>query len=500
MKPLRFLIAFGILFSAAASATTPSVDPAPCTPNNNGLAVVLPFGFPLGYPQSDSLPSEKGHDEPKKEEKSGKKKIYTFNMKEEIGPSTWRQTQEAFKAAEDMHADVIIIHMNTYGGAVDAADKIRTKILTSKIPVYVFVDDNAASAGALISIACDSIYMTSGATIGSATVVDGTGKPAPEKYQSYMRSRLRSTAQQTGRDPLIAEGMNDSSTFIPGIKEKGKVLAFTTNEAIVHGYCNGKTETMSELLRLCGFTDYEITEYQPTVIGKIIDFLINPFISGLLIMIIIGGIYFEMKSPGIGFPLFAAITAAVLYFAPLYLQGLADNWEILVFILGVLLLGVEIFIIPGFGVVGISGIILMITGLTLSLVDARPTDNIIDLPDGENFVRALFIVVLSVIAAIITSFYFGGKLLNTTTFSRLTVAGVQKSSEGYIAVDTRFQSMVGARGFSHTVLRPSGKVSIGDELFDATTVEGSFIDKGEEIEVVRHSTTSLFVRKANPYK
>jgi membrane-bound serine protease (ClpP class) len=495
MRQFRFLLAVGILINAAAFATTPTV-PSCSTPHENGLAVVLPFGFPLGYTPADSLPSEKGHEEPKKE-KTGKKKIYTFNMLEEIGPSTWRQTQEAFKAAEDMDADIIIIHMNTYGGAVDAADKIRTKILTSKIPVYVFVDDNAASAGALISIACDSIYMTSGATIGSATVVDGTGKPAPEKYQSYMRSRLRSTAQQTGRNPLIAEGMNDSSTFIPGIKEKGKVLAFTTTEAMLHGYCNGKTETMSELLRMCGFTDYEITEYQPTVIGKIIDFLINPFISGLLIMIIIGGIYFELKSPGVGFPLFAAITAAVLYFAPLYLQGLADNWEILVFLLGVILLAVEIFVIPGFGVTGISGIILIITGLTLALIDARPTDNIIDLPDGENFIRALFIVVISIIAATVSSFYFGGKLLDTSAFSRLTVAGVQKSSEGYIVVDSRFESLVGAKGMAHTVLRPSGKVSINGESFDATTVEGSFIDKGEEVEVVKHSTTSLFVRKVN---
>ncbi|HKJ42123.1 MAG TPA: hypothetical protein VKA27_08505, partial [Sunxiuqinia sp.] len=116
---------------------------------------------------------------------TGKKKlVFQFNIQQNIAPAVWRQTKQAFAEADSMHADLILIHMNTYGGTVLDADSIRTKIINSRIPVYVFIDNNAASAGALISIACDSIYMRKGASIGAATVVNQTGQAMPDKYQS----------------------------------------------------------------------------------------------------------------------------------------------------------------------------------------------------------------------------------------------------------------------------------------------------------------------------
>ncbi|MCK4361462.1 MAG: S49 family peptidase, partial [Bacteroidales bacterium] len=145
------------------------------------FSVFTVFGFPDGSDNSSS---------------DDKKTflVYKFDIKEEIAPPVLRKTQHAFKIARDTNADLILIHMNTYGGLLDAADSIRTIILQSKIPVYVFIDNNAASAGALISIACDSIYMRPGANIGAATVVSQTGEALPDKYQSYMRSMMRSTA------------------------------------------------------------------------------------------------------------------------------------------------------------------------------------------------------------------------------------------------------------------------------------------------------------------
>ncbi len=458
------------------------------------LIFILFTCIPLVGEQKDSTPAGKVKEEPKSIPAPGKKvKVYKFNMKEEIGPPTWRQTQEMLKEAEKLGAEIILIHMDTYGGEVYAADKIRSALLDCKIPVYVFIDDNAASAGALISIACDSIYMSGGGTIGSATVVDGNGHPAPEKYQSYMRSRLRATAEQTGRDPRIAEGFNDSSIVIPGIKESGKVLAFTASEAMKNGYCEGQGETVQEILESAGITNFELQEYVPTSIGKIIDFLINPFVSGLLIMIMIGGIYFEMKSPGIGFPLFAAITAAILYFAPHYLEGLAAHWEILVFVIGLILLGVEIFVIPGFGVVGIAGIVFMVMGLALALIDAIPGDKTFSLPDGEQFIKAIFMVVVSIILSTVFSFYFGGKLVNSNVFMRLSVKGVQRSSEGYVVGDAKMKSMVGIKGVAFTDLRPSGKVEIGGESYDATAEMG-YIEKGKEVVVIKMEAAQLFVR------
>ncbi|HML85209.1 MAG TPA: nodulation protein NfeD, partial [Bacteroidales bacterium] len=202
----------------------------------------------------------------------------------------------------------------------------------------VYIDNNAASAGALISIACDSIYMRSGANMGAATVVDQTGKAMPDKYQSYMRSMMRSTAEVKGRDPKIAEAMVDPRISVPGLIDSTMVLTFTPTEAIKWGYCQGSAENIPELLAKVGIDKYTIIKQEITPLDKFINFLINPLVSGVLIMIIVAGIYFELQTPGIGFPSFAAIAAAVLYFAPLYLEGLAANWEILLFIIGLILL------------------------------------------------------------------------------------------------------------------------------------------------------------------
>ena len=194
--------------------------------------------------------------------------------------------------ATELNADIVLIHLNTYGGLVDAADSIRTALLNFPKPTWVFIDNNAASAGALISIACDSIYMRKGANIGAATVVTQTQEAAPDKYQSYMRSMMRSTAQAQGRDPRIAEAMVDPDVFIDGIVDSGKVLTFTTEEAIANNYCDGEAESIEEIIKKNNIADYEIISQEITWQDKFIGFLINPVVSGLLIMLIIGGIYF----------------------------------------------------------------------------------------------------------------------------------------------------------------------------------------------------------------
>jgi membrane-bound serine protease (ClpP class) len=430
----------------------------------------------------------------KKETNPGKKTVYLFKINREIGPPVRRQTLEAFREARDLKVDLIVINLNTYGGAVDAADDIRTEILKSQIPVVVYIENNAASAGALISIACDSIYMDGGATIGAATVVDGSGKPAPEKYQSYMRSKLRATAEENGRDPRIAEGMNDSAMVIPGIKEAGRIITFTASEA--HKYGEAILNNIEEVIARNGITNYEIHEYKPGSIGKIIDWLIDPFVSGILIMIIIGGIYFELQTPGVGFPLMAAIAAAILYFAPHYLEGLAAHWEILIFVVGLILLGLEIFVIPGFGIAGISGIVLIVLGLALTLVGALPSDRVVDLPDWEQLFRALFIVVVSLILSIGISFYLGGKAFNSRIFSKLEVAGTQKSSEGYNIVNPKSDSLKGREALAYSDLRPSGKIELDGDLLDATA-ESGYIEKGSRVKIIRTETYSLVVRKVH---
>ena len=243
------------------------------------------------------------------------KKVFKFEIKEEIAPPIVRTTKLAFKQAADIKADLILIEMDTYGGHVDAADEIRTIILDSKIPVWVFVQNNAASAGSFISIACDSIYMKPGATIGASTVVNQNGEKLGEKYQSFMRSRMRSTAEQNGRNPDIAEAMVEWTKPIPGFEDSGKVVSLTVKEAIKYDFCDGEYITIEDLLVGEGMGNYELIEYKETTISSIIKFFLNPAISGILISIIILSIFAEIKTPGLGISsVIAFIAAATLGF------------------------------------------------------------------------------------------------------------------------------------------------------------------------------------------
>ena len=436
------------------------------------------------------------------------KKVYILNIKQEIGPSAWRNTQKAFENAEKQKSDLLIIHMNTYGGAVDMADSIRTKIINSEIPVYVFIDNNAASAGALISIACDSIYMREGAKIGAATVVTQTGEKAPDKYQSYMRATMRSTAEAKGKDtvitaidtiikwrrnPLIAEAMVDEDVYIKDIIDSTKILTFTTNEAIKNNFCEAKVESIDEVLANAGITNYSIQEYEPDFIETIIGFLVNPVFHSLLIMLIIGGLYFELQSPGIGFPLAASIFAAVLYFAPLYLEGMAQNWEIIIFIAGVILIGLEIFVVPGFGVTGISGIVLVIAGLTLSLVD----NNIFEYHSFEYGAKIVFeafaLVIISLTVSFIASIFLGKRLMLNTPLNQFVLKKEQNIDDGYVAVNVK-NNIVGEQGTAITDLRPSGKIMVNNEVIDAIA-EFGFVEKNKQIIVSRFETGQAYVRE-----
>ncbi|MHC1774453.1 MAG: nodulation protein NfeD [Lentimicrobium sp.] len=420
--------------------------------------------------------------------------IYKFDIKEEIAPPVWHHTRKALQEANEMKADVILIHMNTYGGMLESADSIRTAVLQSKIPVWVFIDNNAASAGALISIACDSIYMRPGANIGAATVVDQSGKPLPDKYQSYMRSMMRSTAEATGRNPDIAQGMVDPRIYIEGITDTGQVITFTTSEALSNGYCNAEANTVEDIIKYTKTGKYKIVEQQLTATDKIIGFLTKPMISGILIMIIIGGIYFELQTPGIGFPLAAAAVGAILYFAPLYLEGLAANWEILLFIVGVVLVIIELFAIPGFGVAGISGIVLIVTGLTLSMIDNIGFD-FTGVPLKVTVI-AFFTVIIASFASLVSSFFITQRLFgHHTMFGDLALMSTQQSNEGFVSADKHYTEMMDKTGTTHSILRPAGKVEIEGEVFDAVA-ESGYIEKGETIKVVNYENAQLIVRKA----
>lgn len=433
--------------------------------------------------------------------------VYKVDIKDEIGPSIWRLVKKSFDRATEGRADYILIHMNTYGGMVVYADSLRSLILNYPKPVWVFIDNNAASAGALISIACDKIYMREGANIGAATVVNQTGEAMPDKYQSYMRSMIRATAQAHGkdtvvengkrivrwhRDPRIAEAMVDERIAVKGVSDSGKILTFTPHEAMQHGYCDGIAENVPEVIQKEGITNYELHEYRPTTMDKVIGFLISPIMQGLLIMVIIGGIYFELQTPGVGFPLAAAVTACLLYFAPLYLEGFANYVEIILFGVGLILLLLEIFVIPGFGVAGILGIVCIVASLALSGIDDFTFEFLPDFVGA--IIRSLFFVISCSLISVFASIWLSRKLFGSRRLN-FALHAEQKVEEGFVGVDMTVKEEVGKEGIAFTDLRPAGKVEINDDVYDAVSNTGAFIQKGTRVKVIKYQAGQVYVEK-----
>lgn len=432
--------------------------------------------------------------------------IYKINIKENIGSNTWVYLQNGMHQALNKNADCILLHMNTYGGSVTEADSMRTAILNFQLPVYVFIDNNAASAGALISIACDSIFMRSAASIGAATVVSGQdGSKAPDKYQSYMRGMMRATAESHGRDtviqnrdtliewkrdPRVAEAMVDEKIVIPGFADSTQILTLTASQAVELRYCDGIAENINQIaVQYLGYRDYDLETYNPTLYDRIKGLLMNGVLQAILIMLIIGGIYFELQTPGIGFPTAVAVTAALLYFTPLYLTGYAQNWEVLLFVLGLILIVFEIFVIPGFGVAGISGIILVFTALILALVGNIHFD-FSGLSLRQLF-RAIMVVFAGIGMGLALIIYMSSRIGKPGIFSRVALVSDQ---EGYVSVPMEPLTLVGQTGIASTVLRPSGKIRIEDQHYDAVSMKG-FIEKGDEVVVKRYENFQLYVMK-----
>jgi len=420
----------------------------------------------------------------------GQSKVMVMEIKAEIDPRMNRYVELALKHAEEIEADYVVIEMDTYGGAVTDAKDIVERILNFEKPVWVFINKDAASAGALISIACDSIYMAPGSNIGAATVVTADGAAAPDKYQSYMRSTMRSLAEEKGRDPRIAEGMVDESIEIDSISKAGNVITFSTNEAIQYGFCEGKMNSIEQILEVNGVEDYEITTFKLGATEKVIAFFLNPFISGILILVIVGGIWFELQTPGVGFPILAAGIALIFYFVPYYLNGLAENWEIIAFFIGIILIALEIFVIPGFGIAGILGIFFTVGSLVLVMLN-NDTFDFTFVPFEKVFL-AVSVTLAGMLGSVALLFIGGVRLTNTKVFSRIALTDTMSREEGYTS-NFKKESMLGKKGTTYTVLRPSGKVSIEGELYDAYT-RGDYIDKDKKVIVVSDEGTSLKVR------
>ncbi|MBQ2372025.1 MAG: nodulation protein NfeD [Bacteroidales bacterium] len=415
--------------------------------------------------------------------------VYRIRLDQDIDKAAERIVVKGLEKADEAGADYVLLDLDTYGGAVDAADSIRTAILRYEKPVIAYINMQAASAGALISIACDSIYMRTGSSIGAATVVNQSGEVMPDKYQSFMRGMMRATAQATGRDPKIAESMVDTAN----------VLSLTPEEAIAVGYCEGKAESVDEAVRaVVGGNEFIVKNMEDdmTWLDRLIQLLLNPLLQSIFMMMIIGGIFVEIRTPGIGLPLVTAIVGALLYFAPLYVEHLAASWEILLFVIGLILIALEIFVIPGFGVAGISGIVAVVTALAFAMIDNAELlrwDGTINL---QPLLRPVAIVIFSITAAVFGSVWLVRRLYATRTFDTIALRQEMKASEGFTGVVSGLEHFIGDELEVFADLKPSGKVKGTDgRVYEAILAFGGYAEKGSLVKVLRTEQGRLYCEK-----
>lgn len=417
-------------------------------------------------------------------------KVFVVPIESEIDNRAARHFSLAQRQATEAGADILVVKLNTFGGALDAADSIRTALLRSPLPTVAFVDVNAASAGALIALACDSVYMAPAASMGSATVVNGAGEPMPEKYQSYMSTIMRATAEHHGhrpqgdstvwrRDPAIAASMVNPEESV----------SLTARQAVACGYADGIAPDLDAVLADLQRSGEEVQYYQSSLTDDILGFLSNAAVRAVLIMLIIGGIYMEMHTPGLGFAGAVASVAAILYFLPGLIIGTMPAWVVLCLIAGVVLIALEIFVVPGFGVTGIAGIIAVAVALTGVMTTS---DAVTGIDDLGAILRSVGIVAIGAAAAAALVLYLtssrGPKVFrrHTELMTELTV------DKGFIGVDLSPRQYIGAVATTLTEMRPAGKIQIGNETFDAVST-GEFIGRRHKVQVVRYENAQLYV-------
>ena len=393
--------------------------------------------------------------------------------------------KRCLETASQRGAKAVILNVDTFGGRVDAAVIIRDAVLAAPIPVIAYVNRRAISAGALISYAADFIAFAPGSSMGAATPVQiqgGQMEEVGEKVVSYMRSEMRATAEANGRNGDVAEAMVDRSITIEGVSEHNKLLTVTTDQALKFDIANAQVDSLDALLIQLGLSKATRVEPQVTWAEKLARFLTDPVVSGMLMSIGMLGLLIEFYTPGFGFAGALGLLCLLLFFSGHLIVDLAGWEEVILFVVGLVLLGVEIFVIPGFGVVGALGIAAIVGSLVLALL-GMPVSTAWELGAvGGALGKVMLSMAGTVVAALILARYIpksrvGRSLvLQTTLGSAHAIAEAPPPTSG-------FSGYVGRTGIAVTDLRLSGKASLGDELLDVVS-QHEYLDKGTPIRVV----------------
>ncbi len=414
-------------------------------------------------------------------------KVYVAEIEGMIDLGLAPYIQRVVDEAEDNSAEAVIFKINTFGGRVDAATQIKDAIINCQVETFAFIDKRAISAGALISLSCDNVIMVPGASIGATTVVDQTGTKVSEKSQSYMRAEMRATAERMGRRTDIAEGMVDETVVVEGLVDSTKLITLTSKEALKYGIADSIIADFDSLLLANNLQSADIIDLKSNWAEDLVRFLNNPIVTSILMMIIMVGVFTEIKTPGWGIAGTGAVIALALFFGSGVILELASVLEIVIFAIGVILLVVEIFIIPGFGIFGAVGIILMVGSLFLGLISDFP------MVDSDMIAMAVIQLAGAFVLSGILIFTLLKFLPRTAMWNKLILKKNIDKKSGYTALE-KVKDLVGKTGKAHTDLRPSGTAKIEGQRVDVVTT-GEFIKRGSKIKVVAEEGSKVVVEK-----
>ena len=469
--------------------------------------------------------------------------VYVINIRNEIGNGLRVYIDNGIKEASEAEADAIIFDVHTPGGAVGAARDIIDAIQRTELPTIAYVNTEAISAGAMISLSCDQIVMRNGGAIGDSAPVSIQGEELNEKAVSYIRGKIRATAERGGRNPDIAAAMVDKRLYLVRFMDgqivtlreeeyierkdlgeemeiiaaggpEGELLTLTTEEALEYNLADEVADSVEDLLALYQIVEVEGERKALTVDGtaqkrlefgddnvkvvkslkdatqeavlvtvadRFVFFVTSPIISGLLLTLGGLGLFVEIRTPGFGVPGIAGLTCLGLFFWGHRLLNISADYAAIAFIIGVALLLIELFVIPGFGIAGIAGIGLMLGSVFFVFRSAY------------KFETAMFTLSSSIILAFALAIALSYLLPRTRAWNHLVLSAAMDSGSGFHSAPREdFQVYVGKTGIALTPLRPAGTVRVDDARLDVVTA-GDFIVRDTPVKIINVEGSKIFV-------
>lgn len=436
-------------------------------------------------------------------------KVYILPIRENIMPPLVYVVRRGVKEAMEAKADALILDMNTDGGRVDVTEEIIQIISKFKGSTYTFVNDRAFSAGAFIAVATQRIYMAPQSVIGAAAPImmspGGAGaEKMPDtveaKMTSAIRALVRTQAEKNDHNIEVVEAMIDKTKAltIDGevLNKEGNILTLTDRQAAKqYGkppkplLSSGTVESLDALLDKLGYAGAQRVEIKPTGTEQL-GLWINA-ISPILLILGIIGLYLEFKTPGFGLPGLVGIVAFAVYFFGGYVAGLSAPGWVIIFVLGLILVAIELFLFPGTFIAGLAGSVLILLALIMSMVDVYPGGPALPtLPQLELPLRDLSVAVLvSFVLALVLARFLPKTLLFHHLVSQ-TASGVQSGA----AVEAQQAARIGRTGVALSPLCPGGKARVGEDLLDVIT-RGEMVERGRPVRIIGHSGVDAVVEE-----